>query len=214
MFNKLRGSDKKKRNNLQKVVVDIPAHVQDYLQKNAGRLLEADEEYVHDLFKQLMDFPEDYQLQELEVAALHAILTHFEGAEKIEKPGIRGVIEGGISKLPKSIRNRLPNKEIKGVISDITFYSDHEDTNISFLDKDGKEIVFKGLSRFNLDGENLFIGYAPSFDAVGYFTVEFNGEKVKLKPVTDDARYKLIEEVWKVLEKKRKEVIENDEVRG
>lgn len=214
MFNKLRGSDKKKRNNLQKVGVDIPAHVQNYLQKNAGRLLEADEEYVHDLFKQLMDFPEDYELQDLEVAALHAILTHFEDAEKIEKPGIRGVIEGGISKLPESIKNRLPNKEIKGVISDITFYSDHEDTNISFQDKEGTEIVFKGLARFNLDGESLFVGYAPSFDAVGYFTVEFNGEKVKLKPVTDDSRYKLIEEVWKILEKKRKEVIENDEVRG
>lgn len=191
-----------------KASIQLPENVAAYLKENCTRLLNGNPQLVLDTFSKLMGYPEDMVYDQIEVEALHAILTKFEEEKNGPRMGIQGLIYGGKyeGKVPQL--DQLPDIEgvddsIKGVVAGIRLFTDvpDEEATITLKDADDNLYNIRVLSDFLLDAEHTMVGEVLEEQAVSFFTVEFTEDgRAEVTPITDDSRFLLVDSVWSILE--------------
>lgn len=184
-----------------KFAVKIPANVEAYLRKHATRLLNGPADYAIDVFKKLMGYPNDYEMSHTERECFLSLLENYEKP----KEGVFRVIEGGLS---KSIYQE-DEPEIRGVISDIELYKDGS-LIVDWEADNGDTYTLETLATFRLDGDNYMIAYVQDVDAISYFRTFIEGDYMILEPVVDMELFDVLNDVWEVLKKVKKEALTSE----
>src|SRR5690554_1751348 len=166
-----------------KATINLPKEVEDYLRRNASKLLKAPTEYVMDVFHSIMGYGPDYRTSPEELEVLSTLLKHFESENNGEqKMGIQGVIQGGKSeiKVPENIEEIFT--PIKGIIANIRLFTDipDEEAMLKFEDGDGKVTELRALADFILDGEIILVAYYEPEDCVSFFDLELDRKSTRL----------------------------------
>ena len=194
-----------------KAKIDLPKEVEEYLRKNASKLLKAPSGYVLDVFNMVMGYGVDHRNNPQELEVLSTLLKHFESEANGEtKMGIQGVIEGGKGKRIPKPKNYSAG-QINGVIADIRLFTDipAEEATIKFEDDKGHITELRALADFILDGEMFMVAYYEAEDCISFFDLDFdeNGMAV-VTSVQDDDKFELLGKIWDIIEEADKDDVQ------
>jgi hypothetical protein len=185
-----------------KAKIDLPKQVEEYLRRNASKLLDAPTGYVLDVFNSIMGYGSDYRNSPEELEVLSTLLKHFDSENTgKQKMGIQGVIQGGKGFAVNNVEEIF--EPLTGVIANIRLFTDIPDKEamIRFEDGEGKVTELRALADFILDGEIILIAYYKPEDCVSFFDLEFNEQGMAvINPIQEDEKFNLIGEIWTILE--------------
>lgn len=180
--------------------VKIPINVEEYLRKHATKLLNGPTDYAIDVFKKLMGYPDDYEMNPMEKECFLSLLENYEKP----KEGVFRIMDGGLSK-----SSPQEESDIRGVISDIEIYKDGS-LVVDWEADNGDTYTLETLATFRLDGDNYMIAYVEDVDAISYFYTFIDGDYAVLEPVVDTELFDVLNDVWEVLKKVKKEALESE----
>lgn len=178
--------------NFIKQQIQLTPQAEDYLRRNASKLLNGPTDYTLDVLKKLLGYEDDYEFDAMEIQSLGNLLFYLSGETK------HGITEVFSNKEKPTSRF----EQIRGFIGNIRDFRDipMEERCLRYKKPNGENIELYPLMDFILDGELILVAYYPQENCISYFTVEFNEDnKSILNAVQDDEQFNLIDTIWGVL---------------